>query len=126
MNSQTTNKKLLQQNCQKLRSQIEELEVRLRSSSLNKVIETRPERSSIKVQDYQSIDKEKIKQEYERALETLEHNYKQSKERLRTDYENRLSQLQRQHSKTTISRPPSRTNKENSLNITNISENRKE
>ena len=55
-----TTKKLLQDNCERLRSQIEELEQRLRSSSVNRIAtgQSMPERSSIKRTERQNMVKE--------------------------------------------------------------------
>lgn len=42
-----TNKKMLQENCKRLRSQINELEERLRSSSLSRMVESAKEKSIV-------------------------------------------------------------------------------
>lgn len=135
-----TTKKLLQDNCERLRSQIEELEQRLRSSSMNRVAPgpSLPERSSIKRAERQSLVREQYslfreceqaKEEYESSLAKLTDDYQREKDRLKKNYEKRISEInqqQEEQSKTIVNvgRVPPRPNKENTLNTTNTEKSR--
>lgn len=138
-----TTKKLLQDNCERLRSQIEELELRLRSSSVSKtaVGHAVPDRGSSKRHERQERqetvkekfnlfrEREQAKEDYDRALEKLSEEFQQNKDNLRKAYEARLAdidRLQQEQSRTIVNvmKFPPRPNKENHLNISNVEKGR--